>query len=40
MLYANLCYHDGDFVGSWSKDQGAGEVKKVARVSEQVLKSN
>jgi hypothetical protein len=23
MLYAILCYHDEDFVGSWTKEQDA-----------------
>ena len=32
MLYAILCYHDEDFVGSWSKDQDEAVMKKLAVV--------
>jgi len=34
MLYAILCYHDEDYVGSWSKDQDAAVMKKLAVVQE------
>jgi len=34
MLYAILCYHDEDFVGSWSKDQDEAVMKKLAVVQE------
>jgi hypothetical protein len=27
MLYAILCYHDEDTVGSWSKEQDAAVMK-------------
>ena len=30
MLYAILCYHDEDFVGSWSKEQDEAVMKKLA----------
>ena len=32
MLYAILCYHDEDFVGSWSKEQDATVMSKLAVV--------
>ena len=32
MLYAILCYHDEDFVGSWSKEQDAAVMTKLAVV--------
>ena len=38
MLYAILCYHDEDFVGSWSKDQDAAVMKKLAVVQENLAK--
>jgi hypothetical protein len=31
MLYAILCYHDEDFVGSWTKEQDAAVMKKLAK---------
>jgi hypothetical protein len=34
MLYAILCYHDEDHVGSWSKEQDAAVMKKLAVVQE------
>ena len=34
MLYALLCYHDEDFVGSWSKEQDAAVMAKLAVVQE------
>ena len=30
MLYAILCYHDEDFVGSWSKEQDAAVMSKLS----------
>src|SRR6201991_4069367 len=36
MLYAILCYHDEDFVGSWSKDQDEAVMKKLAVVQERL----
>ncbi|MGH6717350.1 MAG: YciI family protein [Bradyrhizobium sp.] len=36
MLYAILCYHDEDFVGSWSKDQDAAVMKKLAVVQDKL----
>jgi hypothetical protein len=38
MLYAILCYHDEDFVGSWSKDQDAAVMTKLAVVQENLAK--
>jgi hypothetical protein len=38
MLYAILCYHDEDFVGSWSKEQDEGVMKKLAVVQENLAK--
>jgi hypothetical protein len=38
MLYAILCYHDEDFVGSWSKDQDEAVMKKLAVVQEDLAK--
>src|ERR671926_293931 len=36
MLYAILCYHDEDFVGSWSKEQDAEVMKKLSVVQEKL----
>src|SRR5437588_4754576 len=36
MLYAILCYHDEDFVGSWSKEQDAAVMKKLAVVQDRL----
>jgi hypothetical protein len=36
MLYAILCYHDEDTVGSWSKEQDAVVMKKLAVVQERL----
>jgi hypothetical protein len=36
MLYAILCYHDEDFVGSWSKEQDAAVMKKLAVVQDKL----
>ena len=38
MLYAILCYHDEDFVGSWSKERDATVMKKLAVVQEKLAK--
>ena len=38
MLYAILCYHDEDFVGSWSKDQDDAVMKKLAVVQDKLTK--
>ena len=38
MLYAILCYHDEDFVGSWSKEQDAAVMKKLAAVQEKLAR--
>ena len=37
MLYAVLCYHDEDFVGSWSKEQDEAVMKKLAVVQEKLI---
>ncbi|MCA6124352.1 YciI family protein [Bradyrhizobium sp. WSM 1704] len=38
MLYAILCYHDEDLVGSWSKEQDAAVMQKLAVVQENLAK--
>lgn len=38
MLYAILCYHDEDFVGSWSKEQDAEVMQKLAVVQQKLAK--
>ena len=38
MLYAILCYHDEDAVGSWSKEQDAAVMAKLAVVQENLTK--
>ena len=38
MLYAILCYHDEDLVGSWTKEQDAAVLKKLAVVQEKLAK--
>src|SRR6201992_360775 len=38
MLYAILCYHDEDFVGSWTKEQAAAVMQKLAVVQEKLAK--
>ena len=38
MLYAILCYHDEDFVGSWSKEQDEAVMKKLSVVQEKLAK--
>ena len=39
MLYAILCYHDEDFVGSWTKEQDAAVMKKLAVVQDKLTKA-
>ena len=38
MLYAILCYHDEDFVGSWSREQDADVMTKLAVVQDELKK--
>ena len=38
MLYAILCYHDEDFVGSWTSDQDATVMTKLAVVQDKLKK--
>ncbi|MBV9559340.1 MAG: YciI family protein [Bradyrhizobium sp.] len=38
MLYAILCYHDEDFVGSWSKEQDQAVMAKLAVVQNKLAK--
>ena len=38
MLYAILCYHDEDTVGSWSKEQDAAVMTKLAVVQDKLTK--
>jgi hypothetical protein len=38
MLYAILCYHDEDFVGSWSKEQDAAVMSKLSAVQDRLKK--
>jgi hypothetical protein len=38
MLYAILCYHDEDFVGSWSREEDAAVMEKLAVVQERLVK--
>ena len=38
MLYAILCYHDEDFVGSWTRDQDAAVMAKLAVVQDKLKK--
>jgi hypothetical protein len=38
MLYAILCYHDEDFVGSWTKEQDDEVMKKLAVVHGKLAK--
>jgi hypothetical protein len=38
MLYAILCYHDEDFVGSWSKEQDAAVMSKLSVVHDRLKK--
>jgi hypothetical protein len=36
MLYAILCYHDEDFVGSWTREQDAAVMTKLAVVQDKL----
>ena len=38
MLYAILCYHDEDVVGSWTKEQDAAVMEKLAVVQDKLTK--
>jgi hypothetical protein len=38
MLYAILCYHDEDFVGSWTRDQDAAVMSRLAVVQDRLKK--
>jgi hypothetical protein len=38
MLYAILCYHDEDFVGSWTKEQDETVMKKLAVVQDKLTR--
>jgi hypothetical protein len=38
MLYAILCYHDEDLVGSWSNEQDQEVMKKLAVVQDKLAK--
>jgi hypothetical protein len=38
MLYAILCYHDEDFVGSWSKEQDAAVMDNLRLVQDKLVK--
>jgi hypothetical protein len=38
MLYAILCYHNEDVVGSWSKEQDAAVMQKLAVVQDKPKK--
>ena len=38
MLYAILCYHDEDFTGSWTREQDAAVMKKIAVVQDGLTK--
>jgi hypothetical protein len=36
MLYAILCYHDEDFVGSWTRDQDAAVMAKLSVIQDKL----
>ena len=38
MLYAILCYHDEDFVGSWTPDQDAAVMARLTVVQDKLKK--
>src|SRR6201989_2472086 len=38
MLYAILCYHDEDAVGSWTKEQDAEVMQKLSVVQDKLTK--
>jgi hypothetical protein len=37
-MYAILCYHDEDTVGSWTKEQDAEVMQKLAVVQDKLAK--
>ena len=39
MLYAILCYHDEDLVGSWTREQDAAVMSKLAVVQDKLKKA-
>jgi len=39
MLYAILCYHDEDHVGSWTNEQDAAVMEKLAVVQDKLTKA-
>jgi hypothetical protein len=39
MLYAILCYHDEDFVGSWTKEQDASVMSKLMVIQDGLKKA-
>ena len=38
MLYAILCYHDEDVVGSWTKEEDDAVMAKLAVVQDKLAK--
>src|SRR5271155_6130476 len=38
MLYAILCYHDEDLVGSWTREQDAAVISKLSVVQDKLKK--
>ena len=38
MLYAILCYHDEDLVGSWSKEQDSAVMSRLAVIQDKLKK--
>src|ERR1700761_5669159 len=38
MLYAILCYHDEDLVGSWSKEQDSAVMSRLAGIQDKLKK--
>ncbi len=38
MLYALLCYHDEDFVGSWTREQDDAVMSKLAVIQEKLAR--
>ena len=38
MLYAILCYHDEDLVGSWSREHDASVMEKLTAVNDKLAK--
>ena len=38
MMYAILCYHDEDTVGSWTKEQDAAVMQKLSVVQDKLAK--